>query len=68
MSYDELLANARDRYRELYERLAPDGIPASMAKPDAASTVGKTDSAKPKKSVQKAVAKPARRMAARSKR
>lgn len=29
MSYEELLANARDRYRDLYERLAPDGIPPS---------------------------------------
>jgi hypothetical protein len=28
VSYEELLANARDRYRELYERLAPEGVPA----------------------------------------
>lgn len=27
LSYEELLANARDRYRDLYEKLAPDGIP-----------------------------------------
>jgi hypothetical protein len=29
MSYEELLENARDRYRELYNSLAPDGIPKS---------------------------------------
>jgi hypothetical protein len=32
LSYEELLANARDRYRELYERLAPDGVPPDAAR------------------------------------
>ena len=27
LSYEELLVNARDRYRDLYESLAPDGLP-----------------------------------------
>jgi hypothetical protein len=59
MSYEELLANARDRYRELYERLAPDGVPPSMAA--GAATKDDEDAsgngAKSKDAAAKAVAK-----------
>ena len=27
LSYEELLTNAMDQYRDLYEKLAPDGLP-----------------------------------------
>jgi Histidine kinase-, DNA gyrase B-, and HSP90-like ATPase len=49
MSYEELLANARDRYRELYERLAPDGLP----NPGAEAAAAPADGSGPKKATSR---------------
>ena len=40
MSYEELLVNAGDRYRDLYRRLVPEGLgsPLSLPKPDEQAT------------------------------
>jgi hypothetical protein len=43
LSYEELLENARDRYRELYKSLAPDGLPKS----DDSNTGDKVNGARP---------------------
>lgn len=52
MSYEELLENARDRYRELYSSLAPDGIP----KADGGAADGSdSNGAKPKAAAKRGV-------------
>lgn len=64
LSYEELLASARDRYRELYESLAPDGVPSlehDVAATDLSPAV--VDAVKPKRrakrTAQKTTASPA---------
>ena len=59
MSYEELLANARDRYRDLYERLAPDGIPPTSAEPAPSTRVADVDGSKPKRARRRRVGKAA---------
>jgi len=62
-SYEELLADARDRYRELYNSLAPEGHPKEGAAADDDTTAVAGDGAKPKpkpaagRAVRKAVAR-----------
>jgi len=53
LSYEELLENAHDRYSELYERLAPDGLPDEPS----ITTKKTTRAPAPKAATKKATAK-----------